>query len=432
MRRRVSSAPAPGRCGHTGGGASPGRGGGRLPRGAMRRANGRTTHQPQVPDHVALPRLPGQSSAKRGRRQRPEGDGQGRPADRSPARRSREFTKAKRRPGVRGRGGAGGAAGWRGAAAPARLGALRHSAGQLSGMGWKAGKRPSGRRVGGRCGKQRMGWPAAGGSRHAEPVQGSGAAAVRQRDRRGTYQCVPREHLQQRDEVVSIPQVLVEVVDVTLRLRGWGWRYGGARGAAEPCRAPAPPPLCCPPCPTPAGTKMGQPGWEPSDPPYVQQAFTRVPTRSLVPPIPCPCCQHTPASPPHALWTSGRAGSGITPPHAGTRCPPCRRPWGPAPAWGGESVRRKRAWWGQPERERPTSARQCCAGRGREKRERLGEAAERRQPQSGQGAAGTCPGRWHPTAAPMPWDRCHRVGHPACGDTSTRGGRGDVLERARH
>lgn len=214
-----------------------------------------------------------------------------------------EFTKAKRRPGVRGRGGAGGAAGWRGAATPARLGALRHSAGQLSGMGWKAGKRPSGRRVGGRCGKQRMGWPAAGGSRHAEPVQGSGAAAVWQRDRRRTYQCVPREHLQQRDEVVSIPQVLVEVVDVTLRLQGWGWRYGGAGGTAEPCRALAPPLLCRPPCLTPAGTKTGQPGWEPSDPPMCSRHShvspsaawcpqRRVPTASTHRhPPPCPADQ---------------------------------------------------------------------------------------------------------------------------------------------
>lgn len=254
-----------------------------------------------------------------------------------------------------------------------------------------------------------MGWPAAGGSRHAEPVQGSGAAAVWQRDRRRTYQCVPREHLQQRDEVVSIPQVLVEVVDVTLRLQGWGWRYGGAGGTAEPCRALAPPLLCRPPCLTPAGTKTGQPGWEPSDPPMCSRHSHVSPSAAWCPQRRVPTAS-THRHPPHALRTSGRAGSGITPPHAGTRCPPCRQPWGLAPAWGGEGVRRKRAWWGQPERERPTSARQCCAGRGREKRERLGDAAERRQPQGGQGAAGTCPRAAAPhgstdAAGPMPQGR---------------------------
>lgn len=68
MRRRFSSAPAPGWDGAAtldGGGASPSCRGGRSPRGAMRRANGRTTHQPQVPDHVALPRLPGQSKERK-------------------------------------------------------------------------------------------------------------------------------------------------------------------------------------------------------------------------------------------------------------------------------------------------------------------------------------------------------------------------------
>lgn len=34
----------------------------------------------------------------------------------------------------------------------------------------------------------------------------------------GAHQCLPREHLQQGDEVVSISEVLVQVGDVSLRL----------------------------------------------------------------------------------------------------------------------------------------------------------------------------------------------------------------------
>lgn len=113
-------------------------------------------------------------------------------------------TKAKRRRGVRGHSGAGEGCGMeRGRRASGTRGTTAQCQ-QLAGTGPKAGRCQSRREEGDRCGrKQRTGRAAAGGSR------------------RGTYQRVPREHLQQRDEVVAIPQVLVEIVDMTLRLQGW-------------------------------------------------------------------------------------------------------------------------------------------------------------------------------------------------------------------
>lgn len=63
--RGDASPPRRDGTGRDGRGASPGVVGGRLPCGAMRRAKGTTTHQPQVPDDVALPRLPGRSRERK-------------------------------------------------------------------------------------------------------------------------------------------------------------------------------------------------------------------------------------------------------------------------------------------------------------------------------------------------------------------------------
>lgn len=171
----------------------------------MRRANGRTTHQPQVPDHVALPRLPSKSSAKKGGKgQRGEGQGQiskqetSTEEQSSPKQRNVNVLERSRR----GRGAAGtGPRGGEAGASP-RSTPLRCRAAPAPGP--KQGEAKQGGR-----------WVQEAGT-------GQPGVPARQRPARwrGTYQCVPREHLQQRDEVVSIPQVLVEVVDVALRLQG--------------------------------------------------------------------------------------------------------------------------------------------------------------------------------------------------------------------
>lgn len=192
----------------------------------MRRANGRTTHQPQVPDHVALPRLPSKSSAKKGGKgQRGEGQGQiskqetSTEEQSSPKQRNVNVLERSRR----GRGAAGTGPRGREAGASPRSTPLRCRAAPAPGP--KQGEAKQGGR-----------WVQEAGT-------GQPGVPARQRPARwrGTYQCVPREHLQQRDEVVSIPQVLVEVVDVALRLQGREAALPGRHARHQlPLAAPAP------------------------------------------------------------------------------------------------------------------------------------------------------------------------------------------------
>lgn len=73
------------------------------------------------------------------------------------------------------------------------------------------------------------GWEGRGARGRTEWGLRSGAAALASS---GTYQLHPRQHLQERDEVVAISQVFIEVVDVLAYLRG-------ARGRGQQTRLPS-------------------------------------------------------------------------------------------------------------------------------------------------------------------------------------------------
>lgn len=60
-------------------------------------------------------------------------------------------------------------------------------------------------------------------SRQVGKAQGGEAGVYRGRSG-STYQAVPREHLQQGDEVVAISEVFIQVADVPLSLRVQGYR----------------------------------------------------------------------------------------------------------------------------------------------------------------------------------------------------------------
>lgn len=255
---------------------------------------------------------------------------------------------------------------------------------------------------------------------------GTGQPGVPARQRparwRGTYQCVPREHLQQRDEVVSIPQVFVEVVDVALRLQG--------REAALPrCHAQHQLPLAAPAplrralarerqgetrTPPPQGART-RPAWcptagpdpGPASPCTLPQAQRAAP--SLHPRDPRPgglgagSFMHV-APPPTVLVAAG--------PSAPVRVK-------------GSSEKRKERGEGQPVpgegAHLPLLASAAARRRAREKRERLGEA--------GGEETGWRPGaRGHPEVpSPRHSTRRRRAGPPARGDMSARGGRGRRL-----
>lgn len=199
----------------------------------------------------------------------------------------------------------------------------------------------------------------------------------------GTYQCVTRQHLQQRDEVVPVPQVLVQVVDMALRL--WGQRCQGGWGQLSiphPCQ------------PTP--------GWAPSDPP-AQRVLTHSPKCSW-----CPQChvppKHTQQLPPcqdgssitlASLWHAQRP----TAHHAGLVPPPTMKGSDPLPttvaapgvhSQCGERRVCKEEEPGGTERERGRTYLCSPVLRRAERREQLGESREGTQ----DGQSVVAP-RWH-------------------------------------
>lgn len=371
----------------------------------MRRANGRTTHQPQVPDHVALPRLPSKSSAKKGGKgQRGEGQGQiskqetSTEEQSSPKQRNVNVLERSRR----GRGAAG-----------------------TGPRGGEAGASPRSTPL--RCRDQSREEAKQGGRWVQEAGTGQPGVPARQRPARwrGTYQCVPREHLQQRDEVVSIPQVLVEVVDVALRLRGW-------EAALPRCHTHAAAAATRRSSPAPMGTGTGAAGGNP------HPSAARCSHTSCL--VPNSRTRPQPRIPPH---TPPSARRGQLP----SLCPRDQRPGGlgagsfmhvaPPPtmlvATGpsapvrvrGSSEKRKERGEGQPVpgegAHLPLLASAAARRRAREKRERLGEA--------GGEETGWRPGaRGHPEVpSPRHGTRRRRAGPPARRDTSVRGGWGRRL-----
>lgn len=185
----------------------------------------------------------------------------------------------------------------RGCGGPARCG--RSPGRAKPGRGGEAGAERAERAE---AGAARPGWRSRG--RWSRGRRSRGARAARRRFG-GTYQRVPRQHLQQRDEVVPIAQILVQVVDVTLRLRE---RDGVTAGPGA--RGP-------PPC----------------------SRCTHGPKHSPVSPAPCPPSTH--GSSPRAPRSSDRGGRGTALAHVETCCPHAGglRPTAPQPGSNGAQTR---------------------------------------------------------------------------------------------